>query len=100
MSGQDVALHPRMTLQQIAAWCAVHRCEAHISWCVVKNELWPLVKARPVVAEDNDTRLSIEWWNSLTLAERDAALLAAHSSSFIQAWHHCRLQRQMFAWRS
>jgi hypothetical protein len=102
VSGQPVFLHPSMTLRQMAAWCAVHRREARISWRVAHDELQPVVEAVPAppdviddMRELGDDRLGMAWWNSLTVEERAQSLLDADSMVPAQAWAHYRLLQQM-----
>ena len=91
-----VVLHPSMTLQQIAAWCAHHDREARISWTIQDDELRPVVTAvrapegRGLLADLGDVGVGMAWWNSLSEQERALALLAANSAVPADAWaHHC-----------
>jgi hypothetical protein len=102
VSGEPVFLHPGMTLRQMAAWCAVHKREAHISWRIVNDELVPCVSALPAppdviddMEELGQTRLGMAWWNALTEPERAQALLDADSPVPAQAWHHFKLLQRM-----
>jgi hypothetical protein len=103
VSGVPVVLHPGMTLQQMAVWCAVHKRDAHVSWRIVNDELVPVVEAflaPPDVLSDmeelGDRRMGMAWWNSLTEAERAQALLDADSPVPAQAWHHFKLLQHTF----
>jgi hypothetical protein len=102
MDGDPVFLHPSMTLRQMAAWCAVHKREARVSWRIVNDELVPCVcalLATPDVIDDmeelGDRRLGMAWWNALTESGRAQALLDADSAVPADAWHHFKLLQRM-----
>ena len=43
----EVLLHPAMTLEQVAAWCAHHKRIVTVSWDLVDNRLVPRIRAVP-----------------------------------------------------
>lgn len=52
MNASHVQLHPKMTAEQIAAWCAHHRKIVHISWEVSRGRVLPVVIALEETPED------------------------------------------------